>query len=139
MRLARKGRYRRARSPEQTPEQFLGHPGRRNGVRLYLEPKESGPPPQEQVVCLISWAIVSVAGGEMYVVGYALDTNEGCVSPRITSIDSQARTVITQGGHTFELAGQPGLDFYGRTALMLWANLKRFSKIEDVTHRIIEP
>lgn len=94
--------------------------------------RQTRTPSRIQLQC---WAILNVNRKELRLLGYQSHARDTHLSSVITGIDAKRRVVKTEGGHTYELVGDPGSNVYTRFTVHMWAIFRGVTELDDVTQQ----
>jgi len=87
-------------------------------------------------VVLRSWRVYELQNSDRHLVGYCDDTSEGRVTSRIVSTDPSSRTVTTQSGRIYMLAGPSGYNGDADYVWAGWCEVNSVVKVRDVTPEV---
>lgn len=90
----------------------------------------------EPEVTLTDWEVRELPNGDRHLVGFALESRRGRVSPLIEVFDPISMRALTSFGRAHQLYGRPGLDCYGEYVWCRWARLYRVTQSSDVSAKV---
>ena len=85
---------------------------------------------------LRSWQVMQLPDGDLHLVGYCIENQEGRTSSAVEAFDREQLVATTSTGRVYKLVGSPGGDLDAEYVWHRWARINGATEWKDIAPEI---